>query len=84
MTLAEHFAEHPAADVHCRSWMLDARIPDLLPGSNLAWFQQRWRTYGMPGLGDEDALFREGGSVYDSVTVTGRETEPLHVILSGS
>jgi hypothetical protein len=33
--------------------------------------------------GDEDALFREGGSVYDSVTVTGRETEPLHVILSG-
>ena len=54
---AEHFGEHPAADVHCRSWMLDARIPDLLPGSNLAWFQQRWRTYGMPGLGDEDALF---------------------------
>lgn len=34
--------------------------------------------------GDEDALFREGGSVYDSVTVTGRETEPVHVILSGS
>jgi len=33
--------------------------------------------------GDEDALFREGGAVYDSVTVTGRETEPLHVILSG-
>jgi len=54
---AEHFGEHPAQDLHCRSWMLDARIPDLLPGSNLAWFQQRWRTYGMPGLGDEDALF---------------------------
>lgn len=34
--------------------------------------------------GDEDALFREGGSVYDSVTVTGKETEALHVILSGS
>lgn len=33
--------------------------------------------------GDEDALFREGGSVYDSVTVTGKETEALHVILSG-
>ena len=54
---AAHFPELPASDVHCRSWMLDARIPDLLPGSNLAWFQQRWRTYGMPGLGDEDALF---------------------------
>ncbi len=33
--------------------------------------------------GDEDALSREGGSVYDSVTVTGKETQPLHVILSG-
>lgn len=33
--------------------------------------------------GDEDALTREGGSVYDSVTVTGKETQPLHVILSG-
>jgi len=54
---AEHFAEVPAQDVHCRSWMLDGRMSDLLPGSNLASFQQRWRTYGMPGLGDEDALF---------------------------
>lgn len=34
--------------------------------------------------GDEDALFREGGSVYDSITVTGKETQPVHVILSGS
>ena len=33
--------------------------------------------------GDEDALFREGGVVYDTVEVTGRETEPVHVILSG-
>ena len=54
---ARHFGEHPASDVHCHSWMLDPRIPDLLPGSNLAWFQQRWRTYGTPGPGDEDALF---------------------------
>lgn len=34
--------------------------------------------------GDEDALFREGGSVYDSVTVTGKEKEPIGVILSGN
>ena len=34
--------------------------------------------------GDEDALFREGGSVYDSVTVTGKEKEPISVILSGN
>lgn len=33
--------------------------------------------------GDEGALFREGGSVYDSVTVTGKEKEPIQVILSG-
>lgn len=33
--------------------------------------------------GEEDALFREGGSVYDEVTLTGRETEPVRVILSG-
>jgi hypothetical protein len=33
--------------------------------------------------GDEDAFSREGGSVYDSVTVTGKEKEPLQVILSG-
>ena len=34
--------------------------------------------------GDEDALFREGGSVYDMVTITGKETEPVSVILSGN
>ena len=54
---AEHFPELPAQGVHCRSWMLDPRLPDLLPGSNLAAFQQRWRTYGSPGVGDDDALF---------------------------
>ena len=37
--------------------MLDPRLPELLPGSNLAAFQQRWRTYGEPAVGDDDALF---------------------------
>lgn len=32
--------------------------------------------------GDEDALFREGGSVYDTVTLTGKELEPVQVVLS--
>ena len=57
---AERFPEHPVdpgQGIHCRSWMLDPRLPDLLPGSNLAAFQQRWRTYGLPGVGDDDALF---------------------------
>lgn len=34
--------------------------------------------------GDEAAFSREGGSVYDSVTLTGKETEPVQVILSGN
>ena len=34
--------------------------------------------------GDEDALFREGGTVYDTATVTGKEKEPISVILSGN
>lgn len=34
--------------------------------------------------GDEAAFSREGGSVYDSVTLTGQETEPVQVILSGN
>ncbi|MGI3784872.1 MAG: acyltransferase domain-containing protein, partial [Janthinobacterium lividum] len=54
---AEHFPDVPAQGVHCHSWMLDPRLPELLPGSNLAAFQQRWRTYGEPAVGDQDALF---------------------------
>ena len=34
--------------------------------------------------GDEDALFREGGFVYDAVTVTGKEQGPVSIILSGN
>lgn len=33
--------------------------------------------------GDENAFTREGGLVYDTVTLTGKETEPVQVILSG-
>jgi len=32
--------------------------------------------------GDEDALFREGGSIYETVTLTGKETQPVSVVLS--
>ena len=45
-------------DLHCLSWMLDPRLPALLPGTNVAHFQQRWRTYGDDERdADEDALF---------------------------
>lgn len=33
--------------------------------------------------GEEYAIFQHGGSVYDEVTLTGKETEPVEVILSG-
>ncbi|MCO5090113.1 carboxypeptidase regulatory-like domain-containing protein [Bosea sp. (in: a-proteobacteria)] len=46
------------------------------PGSYFLTTQVIW--------GDEAAFTREGGSVYDLVTLTGRETEPVHVILSGN
>jgi hypothetical protein len=54
---AEHFAEHGALEVHCLSWMLDPRLPELLPGSKLAHFQQRWDVYGERREADVDALF---------------------------
>jgi hypothetical protein len=34
--------------------------------------------------GDEEAFFREGGLVYDMVAVTGKEKDPVSVILSGN
>lgn len=46
------------------------------PGSYFLTTQVIW--------GDEAAFSREGGSVYDSVTLTGKETEPVEVILSGN
>lgn len=32
----------------------------------------------------KDSLLGEGGAVYDEVTVTGKETDPIEVILSGN
>ncbi|SEP79463.1 acyltransferase domain-containing protein [Microlunatus flavus] len=54
---ARHFPELGPLDLHCVSWMLDPRLPRLLPGSNLARFQRRWRTYGERREADEDAFF---------------------------
>ena len=53
----EHVPEQGALAVHCQSWMLDPRLPGLLPGSNLARFQQRWTVYGELREADADALF---------------------------
>jgi hypothetical protein len=49
---------------------------DVAPGSYFVMTQVSW--------GEEDDLVREGGVVYDTVTLTGKETEPVHLVLSGN
>lgn len=53
-----HFPDRPVQDLWCSSWLLDPTLAQALdPGSNMARFQARWRLYGEPMPGDEDALF---------------------------
>ena len=49
---------------------------NVAPGTYFVTTQVLW--------GDEYAFSREGGLVYDSVTLTGKETRPVDVILSGN
>lgn len=54
----EHFPERPVQDLWCSSWLLDPTLAAALdPAANMARFQARWRLYGEPMPGDEDALF---------------------------
>jgi GNAT domain-containint protein/N-acyltransferase family protein len=53
-----HFPDRPVQDLWCSSWLLDPTlVQGLDPASNMARFQARWRLYGEPMPGDEDALF---------------------------
>jgi hypothetical protein len=53
-----HFPDRPVQEFWCRSWLLDPTLAQALdPASNMARFQSRWRLYGEPMPGDEDALF---------------------------
>lgn len=55
---ARHFADYPTTDLHCCSWLLDPQLVAALPAmSNIAQFGRRWRLYGEPMAGNEDALF---------------------------
>ena len=54
---AAHFPDYPVRWFHCRSWLLDPTLSELLPESNLAAFQRRWSLYGPPEPGEEDLLF---------------------------
>jgi GNAT-like C-terminal domain/N-acyltransferase N-terminal domain len=53
-----HFPDRPVQEFWCRSWLLDPTLAQALdPASNMARFQARWRLYGEPMPGDEDAVF---------------------------
>ena len=54
---ARYFPEYPTRDFTCQSWMLDPQLATLVPESNLAAFQQRWRLYGDAQPGDPDVFF---------------------------
>jgi hypothetical protein len=54
---AAHFPDYPVRWFHCRSWLLDPTLSELLPESNLAAFQRRWSLYGPPEPGEEDLRF---------------------------
>jgi hypothetical protein len=54
---AAHFPGYQTRWFHCRSWLLDPTLSELLPESNLAAFQRRWSLYGPPEPGEEDLLF---------------------------
>lgn len=49
----KHFPEHPATRATCLSWLLDPRLAEVLPGSNIAAFGRRFEL--MP-VKDEAAL----------------------------
>ena len=78
-----HFPDRPVSDFWCRSWLLDPALAAALdPASNMARFQSRWRLYGEPMPGDDDALFfcfARRGEV-DRATLP-RETSLQRVIL---
>lgn len=52
-----HFPEYPPTSFACTSWLLDPALAELLPGSNLARFQQRWTLAGTGYQADESVLY---------------------------
>jgi hypothetical protein len=54
---AAHFADYPTRWFHCRSWLLNPTLSELMPASNLAAFQRRWTLYGPAEPGEDDLLF---------------------------
>ncbi|MDQ1736206.1 MAG: hypothetical protein QOH56_2457 [Pseudonocardiales bacterium] len=56
--LTDHFPEVTAVTLHCRSWMLDHRLANVLPAdSNLVRFQRLFELDGTSTVGDEDIVY---------------------------
>ncbi|MFV0427073.1 MAG: acyltransferase domain-containing protein [Beutenbergiaceae bacterium] len=56
-TFARHFPDYPPVAFACTSWLLDPALSELVPGSNLASFQQRWTLAGTGYQADESVLY---------------------------
>lgn len=53
-----HFPDLPVRGFHCRSWLLDPQLLEVVaPGSNIARFQQRWLLTDELAPGNADALY---------------------------
>jgi hypothetical protein len=80
-----HFADLPAEELHCRSWLLDPQLAEVLPAdSNMVHFQRRWELYGDADLGDDDAVFfvfRRRDTTTNSRAELPRETTLQRAIL---
>lgn len=71
---------HAEYEAHMRQTKTESNgrfaFKDVAPGSYFVTTRVIW--------GEEDELVREGGIVYDAVTLTGKEIEPVHLVLSGN
>jgi hypothetical protein len=69
----------PGYRAHMRTTKTDARghfiFENVPPGAYLLTTQVIWKP--------KKSFFSEGGLIYDEVTITGEETKPVEVILSG-
>jgi hypothetical protein len=80
--LRQHFPEVDARIVHCRSWLLDPYLRQVLPGSNIAGFQQLFTLDGIAEASNEDTVyftFRQRG--LDRLNELPRDTRLQRAVL---
>jgi hypothetical protein len=80
--LSKHFPEVEARMVHCRSWLLDPYLRQVLPGSNVGSFQQLFTLDGTSEANNEDTVyftFRQRG--LDRLDELPRDTRLQRAVL---